>query len=112
MSLAVLAFLGAVIGFACFFSSDPVLLVFNKVVACLFVADVIVRIISGGIEDYIDGEWNGLDVTMIFLNLVFTVIVEAHTLSALFKIVRLFRVFAIFKLLFKSECFDMEFEML
>jgi len=63
---------------------------------------VIIRILSEGIEDYIDGEWNNLDIAMIFLNLIFSLVVEAHTLSALFKIVRLFRVFPILKLIFKS----------
>ena len=76
-------------------------MIIDKIVSCLFIIDIIVRIMAVGIEDYCDGEWNLLDVTMIILSFISSVIFDAQSLSALFKIVRMFRVFPIFKQVFK-----------
>jgi len=84
----------------------------DRVLSCLFVADIILRIASEGMEHYFNGEWNLLDLVLILLSLTFSVILQAHTLSGIFKIVRVFRAFPLLKVVFQNDCIHLEFDML
>ena len=76
----------------------------DRVVSCLILGDILMRGISQGLEDYLNGEWNILDFVMIWLSFLCSMVLESHVLSGLFKIVRLFRAFPLLKLVFQSEC--------
>ena len=99
-------------GFSCLFSSQEWLLVMDRVISCLFLLDIGLRVASEGLEHYLTGEWNILDFVLIMLSLTFLVFVQAHALSGIFKIVRIFRAFPLLKVLFQNDCISLEFDML
>ena len=92
-------------GFSCLFSSQGWLLVMDRVISCLFLLDIGLRVASEGLEHYLTGEWNILDFVLIMLSLTFSVFVQAHALSGIFKIVRIFRAFPLLKVLFQTTAF-------
>lgn len=112
ISLAILALFGTIVGFALLISDSEWILILDKVISCLFLVDIVFRVITEGIEDYFNGEWNLMDCILILLCLLCSLAFNANTLSGLFKIVRSFRVFPILKAIFQSECLEMEFDML
>ena len=93
---------------ACIFSSASWVIILDQVISCLLLLDIFLRIASGGLEDYIGGEWNLLDSALIILCIICTFTLQLHELSGLLKMVRIFRAFPILKAACKGNCISFE----
>lgn len=110
--LAMGALMGALVGFACLFSDASELVTVELVFSCLFLVDVLLRVAGEGLENYLMGEWNLLDLGLITISFLFCVVLQSHTFSGLLKLVRIFRVYPLLKTVFQNDFLNVEFDML
>ena len=95
-------------GILCLSLHNSSIEILDQVISCLLLLDIFLRIASGGLEDYIGGEWNVLDSALIVVCIICSFSSQLHEFSGLLKIVRIFRAFPIIKTAIKGNCLSFE----
>jgi voltage-gated sodium channel len=87
--LIMLCFANAVI---LLFNGPPLTAVFDQVFVWIFVAELLVRVVGVGPENFFADRWNNVDAFLIVVNVVFLFVSTGTRIDNLFKINRIFRI--------------------
>lgn len=110
--LSLFALFGVINSFFCLYSGNSTFLLIDDIVSYLFLVDIFIRVIGDGPENYFNKEWNTMDMSVILIGLLFTITSVSTVFPPLLKILRIYRISALAKLLFQNKFIQIEFELL